>query len=132
MALESSAALILERTTAFWSGVLKDQDGNVIPSAALSALKLTHMVKDDNTPFTLINSRDHQNVLNANNVTVDSAGLVTWEMLPVDNLINDNAGISHVNEEPHVSVLEFEWLAGARAGKHVINTTIVQLERQPT
>ena len=132
MALSAAQRRIYELTTAFWSGVLKDQDGAVIPSAALSALKLTHMVKDpQTTPFTLINTRDHQDVHNANNVTVDSAGLVTWEMLPADNAII-GAGIVHAGEENHISILEFEWNAGARAGKHIIETTIIQLERMPS
>ena len=131
MALDIASSVILENTTAFWSGVLKDQTGAVIPSSALSALKLTHMVHDTSVlPYAVINTRNQQNVLNTNNVTVDGAGLVTWEMLPVDNIIVDTT-LTHAQQEGHVSILEFEWNAGARKGKHVINTVITQLERMP-
>ncbi len=79
------------RTVTFY---LKDNLGNPIPAASLDSLTLTlydigTFAPDSGSPSDgIINARNGQDVLNANNVTVHaSSGLVTWAMQPEDNII---------------------------------------------
>lgn len=63
-----------------------DEDGAAVPFSALSSATLTFYNKGTYAPGSspvigIINSRDGQNVLNANNVTIHAtSGLVTWAM----------------------------------------------------
>jgi hypothetical protein len=48
-------------------------------------------------------------VFNANDVTVDAAGLVTWEMQPEDNAILNQ---DRTTVETHVALFTFAWDGG--------------------
>ena len=61
-------------------GVFLDQIG----ASDLSEMTLTHM---NSATAAAINSRNGQNVLNANNVTIDEDGWVEWTMQGADNPI---------------------------------------------
>jgi hypothetical protein len=112
---------IAEKTTFKLTGVLKDEAGVAISSASLTTLTLTLYPKA--TPATKINSRDAQNVLNANGVTVDMGGYLVWTASPADNVIMDAA----LTEETHMALFEFTWSAGAKDGKHLIEFTVINL-----
>lgn len=73
-----------ERTSAIYSATLYDQAGAVVPASTLATLTLTLY---DVATGTIINSRNAQNVLNLNGVTISEAGAVVWTMLPADNQI---------------------------------------------
>ncbi len=78
--------IINEASTAVYTAVLKDENAAVIPAASIDVLTLTlSNVADD----AIINSRNGQNVLNANNVTVTAGGVLTWTMQPADTAIID-------------------------------------------
>lgn len=74
-----------------------DSDGVVIPAANITVAQLTLYDCDTFVPGAspaegIINSRDAQSVLNANNVVIADSGspankLVTWTMQPEDNPI---------------------------------------------
>ena len=65
-------------TTGLFSGTLLDEDGDAIPLANINSFTLT--VRDAMTGST-INSRSNQNVLNANNVTINNTtGAVNWSI----------------------------------------------------
>ena len=113
---------IAERTTAELTARLYDEVGNAIDVLLLTTLTLTLYVKDD--PTTIINSRNGQNVLNINDVVVDSNGNLTWIMAPADNAIIDDNDESEV----HVALFEWTWSAGAKAGRHEIEITVQNME----
>lgn len=99
---------VLERTSARYSGTLKDELGNVVPGANLTALLLTLY---DLETGTVLNSRSAQNVLNANGVTVDGSGVVVWLMDPADNAIVTTGRSS----ERHRAVFDIQWGTGKRS-----------------
>jgi hypothetical protein len=78
------------RTVTFY---LKDNAGVVVPLADIDEAELTlydveTFVYGASPAEGIINNRDAQNVLNANNVTIHAtSGLVTWAMQPDDNPI---------------------------------------------
>lgn len=72
---------IRELSTNRFRATFKDENGTVIPAASLTTVTLTWY---DTTDLSIINSRNAQNVLNANNVTIDANGVLTWEMQPND------------------------------------------------
>ncbi len=115
---------ILEGTTATYTATLQDENGDAIPSASLSALTLTYY---DLASGDIINSRNAQNVLGANNVTVHAtSGLLTWSIQAEDTVIN---GSKHAHTvEPHIAL--FEWTTtGGSSGKHLLQLDIKQLEK---
>ncbi len=78
------------RTVSF---LLKDNTNTVVPLSSLMTLTLTlydlmTYVPGASPVVGILNSRDAQDVKNANNVTVHAtSGLVTWSMQPDDNII---------------------------------------------
>ena len=90
---------------------LKKETGEGLPVADLTTLILTHYF--GKVPSTIINSRDGQDVKNANNVTVDSDGLVTWLVQEEDTaLVANTSGPS----EEHVALFKFTYNSGAQTG----------------
>jgi len=72
---------------------IQNQDGTAVPLAELVAATLTlydleTYVPNGSPVVGIINSRDDQDVLNANDVTIHAtSGLLTWVMAPEDNVI---------------------------------------------
>lgn len=88
-------------TSGKFTGTLLDVDGTAIPTANLDALTLT--LTNARTGAT-INSRSAQNVLNANNVTVNSTtGALTWLIQPEDTTMEDTSE----SWEDHIA--KFDW-----------------------
>jgi hypothetical protein len=103
---------INERSTArYTSGPLTDEDGAVVAGSILSSATLT--LYDERTG-TIINSRNKQNVNQANDVTISDAGVVSWLLKPADNVIVNNKLI----RETHVAVFDFRWDAGESRAVH--------------
>jgi len=113
--------LVKEKSTAKYTAIIKDENDNVIPSSDLTALTLT-LYNNDDPDRPVINSRNAQNVLNANNVTVDSVGALAWELQPLDNVITDR----DPEFENHIALFQFEWDSGNRKSSHRI---VVRVER---
>ncbi len=77
-----------------------------VPAAALQTLVLTLY---DLTTGTVINSRNAQNVLNTNNVTIDASGNLVWAIQGADNpIITATLAI-----ETHIALFEAAWTGGA-------------------
>ena len=106
-----------EHSIAKYTAVIKDEDDVAIAAASLTTLTLTLYNSDDGA---IINSRSVEDVLNANNVVVDSSGVLTWTMQPADNAITGTGEF-----ETHVALFEYTWSAGAKRGSHEV-TLIVQ------
>jgi hypothetical protein len=91
---------ILEGTTPRCRFAVTDETGGVVPPSALSALTLTYY---DVRSEAIINSRDTQPALNQNGVTMDTQGVVRWQLVPGDSvLIHAQPDI-----EPHRALFTF-------------------------
>jgi len=103
---------LLENVSGVYTGTLTANDGvTPIPSASLVTLTLTlYVIKTDGT-IDYVNSRNAQNVLNANNVTVNAAGLLTWSIQVLDTTL-----VEALPFERHIAL--FEWTTASVAGKH--------------
>lgn len=121
---EPTTVEVLERTTPRYRAVLEDNEGNPIPAASLTTFTLTlYVIKIDGT-LELI--RNDQNIPNANNVTVDTNGVVIWSMQ-----VADLALVEAVPFERHVALFEWTWSAGAKAGKHEVVFSVKNLTAVP-
>lgn len=114
---------VLENSTVKYTAQIQDEAGVGIPAASLTTLVLTHYNKASGA---IIAGRDHQSVLNANGVTVDTSGNLVWTMLPADNPVLDQT----LDNELHVAL--FEWTyASTKAGKHEVRFTVRNLTKVP-
>jgi len=114
---------VKEKTTSKYTATLKDEDGTAIALASLTTLTLT-LYDISSTSRTIINSRNAQNVLNANNVTVHAtSGLLTWEMQAADNEIQD----SNKKIERHRALFKFSWSGGQ--GIHEVDFDVENIEK---
>lgn len=86
---------------------LRDNDGAVIPVASLSALTLTLR---DAKSGSIVNSRNAQNVLNTNGVTVNSSGALVWTVATADTTLLD----STLESEEHVGEFLFTTTGGLK------------------
>ncbi len=112
---------IKEKQTGIYSFTMQDEAGNAIPAASLTSLTLTvySVLSGD-----IVNSRNGQNVLNANNVTVSSQGVVTWTQQIADVTILNDA----LAEETHRCLFVFAWSSGTpRSFPHEIDLVIENL-----
>ena len=103
---------ILEQATGSYTATITGNDGATpIPAASLVTLTLTlYVIKTDGT-IGYVNSRNAQNILNANNVTVSAAGLLTWAIQTADSTL-----VEALPFERHIAL--FEWTTATVAGKH--------------
>lgn len=90
---------------------LVDEDGNAISLSALGTLLLTQyyynsdLESSDKYHKDIINSRNNQDVKNANNVTVSSTGAVEWTLQQEDTVkLNPDTA-----EETHVCLFTWGW-----------------------
>lgn len=116
---------ILEKTTPKLTAVLQDENGNPIAGSALGTLTLTLYNLNDGPTYTILNSRDNQNVLNTNNVTVDESGNLTWEMQTGDTPLVDAA----LDIEKHRAVFTWTYNGGTKTGRHVIDMAVKNLQK---
>jgi hypothetical protein len=114
-----------ELSTGQYTAVIVGNDGVTrLPAVTLSTLTLTlYVIKQDGTQA-VVNGRNVQNVLNANNVTVDPNGNLTWAIQ-----VGDTTLVENVPNEIHRAVFAWTWAAGA--GNHEVWLTVAQLLRVP-
>lgn len=94
-----------------FTGTLLDANGTAIPLANINSITLTIT---DAATGSIVNSRNSQNVLNANNVTVHAtSGALSWLIQPGDTtLLNSSSAY-----EEHIA--EFTWTyETSKVGKH--------------
>lgn len=100
---------VAEKTTCKFTGILKDENGAVVPGSSLTTLTLTLYNVDDGQ---IINNRNDQNILNANGGSVDGLGNFTLRLRAADNIILDPSKKS----ETHRALIRFTYNAGQDAG----------------
>ena len=111
---------IMEKTTVKITAIVEDENGDGIPAVSLNTLTLTlYSLEDD----TIINSRNDQDVLNTNGVTLDVSGNLVWTVTPADTIIVNTL----LNAERHRAVFEWTYTGGSKNGKHVIDMRIINL-----
>lgn len=117
-----------EKQTGIYSFVLKDEDGNVVPAASLTSATLTLHSKESLTKA-IINGRNAQNCLNANDVTISAEGVVTWTIRVEDVTILDDS----LKVETHRALFLFKWNAGSpaveRSKPHEVDFVLINLSR---
>lgn len=115
-----TATPIPEKASAWYTATLKDRVGTAIPAASLSTLTLTFY--DLAVPATFINSRNQQNVLNTNNVTLDSSGNLVWTLQVADTTLGSQSNVMEYR------VALFEWYgASVGYGKHEVLLAVQNL-----
>jgi hypothetical protein len=102
-----------EQSSGTIEGDIVDANGDPIPAASLTGAELTLYDWDTGagggSPRPgIINSRDAQDVLNLNNVTIDAEGHFIWSLQPEDNIIITNRR----QVERHRAMFLFEWATG--------------------
>jgi hypothetical protein len=111
-----------EKVTARYTADIQDDEGNAIAAATLTTLTLTLY---DVETGDIINSRNDQDVLNTNGVTVDGSGNLTW-IIDAD----DNAIVTSTSKvEKHIALFKWTWNSGARDGKHEVNLHVKNLAK---
>jgi hypothetical protein len=103
---------ILENTSGRYTATIVGEDGvTPLPAATLSTLVLTLYVIKTDGMIGYVNGRNAQNILNANNVTVSAAGLLTWAIQVLDTTL-----VETLPFERHIALFEWAWPNGV--GKH--------------
>lgn len=102
---------ILQNSTGTFSAGITGNDGaTLIPLASLLTLTLTLYVVQTDGSIAYVNSRNAQNVLNLNNVTVSALGVLTWAIQTLDTAL-----VEALPFERHIAL--FEWTAAGVVGK---------------
>jgi hypothetical protein len=121
---------MLEGTSGLYSFALVDMAGQGIDSAFLTTLTLTLYDVDSNQ---IVNNRQDQNILNANDGTVTTTvslnpvTLVTFHLRPADTIIlNDHRLVEY-------RVLSFRWTwdSGQEVGRHAVQLGVENLLHVP-
>lgn len=110
-----------ESSSSKLTATIQDESEVAIPAGSLSSLTLmlydqTTELANPGTTAAIINSRNRQNVLNANGCAVSTGGVMTMTFTPADNVIV-NTGKS---SERHVALFEYTYAAGLKAGRHEV------------
>lgn len=110
---------LLEGASADYEFQLDDGAGNPIALADLQTLTLTYY---DQTTLTVVNGREDQDVLNANDVEVSGGGTLHWFMQVEDAVLVD----SRHGTEPHVALFTWTWDDGTevRTARHAVQFTL--------
>ena len=115
--------LINEKSTGIYTATVVGNDGvTPLPAATLLTMILTlYVIKADGTASLI---RNAQNVLNANNVTIDAAGHLIWSIQIADTTL-----VEAVPFERHVALFQWTWASGA--GKHEVVLSVKNLAQVP-
>jgi hypothetical protein len=127
--------LLLEATTNVYAFAIADEQAQTIPPAELDALTLTYF---DQTTHAIINGRDNQNVLNTNDVVVETVTdasttpptittVVHWTLQPDDTVC------LHPTQtwEVHVAQFELQWADTVRVARHRIGIGVEHVLHLP-
>ena len=130
MAISDAQRIINEGNTFTYTATLLDASGAAILLSSISTITLTQFVAGTGT---IVNSREGQDILNANNVTINAtSGLLTWLGQPGDSAIvgtNRAPGI----QEQHYAIFKVSYLTGVDTKylNHPVELNILQLQKIP-
>ena len=113
-----------QETGSYTATVVGNNGTTPLAAATLATLTLTlYVVKADGTEQ-VVNARNQQNVLNANNVTVSAGGALVWTVQAADTTL-----VEAIPFEIHYALFEWTWATGA--GKHLTSLKVRNLRRVP-
>lgn len=123
---DNTNEVFAEKSTPIITFQLVDENGAGIPASALNSFELTYFNEKTNA---VINNRLEQNVLNANNVTVDSSGNVTWVMQEADTVIVDTGAVGVGVKESHIASFSWEYdgTVSDMRGRHEVQMYIINM-----
>ena len=125
MSVSSQSHDTQERGTPVIGFKLLGEDGQPVASAAMTTMTLTLYDARTNA---ILNSRNAQNVLNANNVTMHAtSGVVTWSIQIADQPIQN----SKLDVEQHIGLFLFTWSSGTKAWAHQVILNVANIRRSP-
>lgn len=121
---EPSTVDVLEQTTPTYKGLVTDGQGNALPAASLATLTLSLYDIESSGTIVYINGRHSQNVLNANNVTVDTNGNLVWSIQVADTTLQEV-----LVQERHYALFTWTWVsaAGTETGRHLVILNVIHL-----
>lgn len=111
-----------EKQSGVYRAILRDDNGTPLPSLALDAFLLTLY---DRASLATINSRNGQNALNTNQVTLDSLGNVEWTWLPADQPVL----VPAKDIEEHVALFEAKWTDSNARPRQLNHEVIFRVHR---
>lgn len=115
----------VERQSGTYTARLVDENGQPVGSSVLTSFTLT-LYDLSTAARTIINSRSTQDVLNANQVSLDANGYLTWTWLPADQaFVNPNRTV-----EEHVALFTAKWLDGSanpREANHEVHFIVARV-----
>ena len=119
------SAILLQDTTGIYTFELVDQDGDAIDVGQLETVTLTYYDKETRQ---IINTREAQDILQANNVIIltdTGPPIVTtlrWDIQQEDTVIIDGRR----ELETHIALFEWTW-ATTRKGVHEVQFQVEQI-----
>lgn len=118
---------VLELDNCFHQATLRDENGDPVPAASVTAITLTLY---NGTPDQVINSRDAVSVLNANGGSLHAtSGVFRMDFVSADNPIVDTA-VEEFQYEPHYALFVATWGTGKRHS-WIVKLRVRQLHRVP-
>jgi hypothetical protein len=106
-----------EKTAPTHTFTVTDEDDNAVQPTSLA---LTYY---DRTTGDIINSRNAQDVLNANDVAVTN-GIVVWSMQEADTTL-----VGAASDRGEIHVAEWDWVANSKRARHRTIFRIVNYEK---
>jgi hypothetical protein len=116
------AIAVLEGQTVTYTTTLLDEASVAVPAAAFTAIRLTYYSVQSGA---IINSRNNQSILNANEVTVDGAGLLTWKLQEADVTMTESPKPSVTT---YRAVMVYEWLDAATVPRQAVREIDVTIQ----
>lgn len=119
---EPTTADVLDQTTPRYTARVEDNQGVAIPAASLLTLTLLlYVIKADGTYAYIRGSAGAgQNVLNTNNVTVDTDGRLVWAIQVADTTL-----VEDIPVERHIALWTWTWATGT--GRHELHLAVRNL-----
>lgn len=111
-----------ENQSGIYTGKILDESGDPLGPTDLQSLTLSLY---DKISGDIINSRTGQNVLNANQVTLDAYGKLVWYWLPSDMVLVDSTKLI----ETHIALFEVKWLDSASRARQLNHEVVFVVNR---
>ncbi len=133
MPISAADRVVNEGDTFDYQTTLKDGAGDPIALANIVSAELTLFLgreDEESESPTIINSRDEQDVLNANNVTIDATeGTLLWRVQPEDTAIVSE-DVTPGYKEPHTAKFRIVYDTD-RVKSHFVPFFVLNRTRSP-
>ena len=115
-----------ERIRGDYAFTISDRNGVPVPASVLTAATMSlYLTSPNGVPFTYINGRQAQDILNTNNVLISEGGRIVWDI--------QSADMEHFDPtqffEPRIAVFAFVWPEGVIL--HEVTFIVRQVPNSP-